>query len=130
MPLESSISHESSLPIPHNLERYNTALQIARQINAEFQNRRALKVFEALTRPEVLPVVAAVGATGVVVAGIVSALRAVKRHGNRAAKHAVQTQNRQLVVISETAIQISPVHVAIVSRIGITEQEDAHPPLL
>jgi hypothetical protein len=114
---------EDNMLIPQRQERYSTALEIARQLNADFSNGRTLKVFNALGKPGALPIVA-VGAVGITVAGIVAALRMVTRHERRAAKRDVPAQNRQPVLISETAIQISPVHLVVVSRSRLIEPED------
>ena len=120
--MDNPKGQQSNMIISHSREPYSAALEIARQLNAQSKNRRALKVFNALSRPEVLPFVA--GVVGVAVAGIVSALRSANRHEERAANRAVPAQNRQLMVIRETAIQISPVQLVVVSRTRIVEPED------
>ncbi len=106
-------------------DRYRIALAIAHQLNAEFKNRRALRIFNALSRSDVLPA-AALGAVGVTVAGLAAALWSYRRRERHIAKeHAApdQPQNRQLLVISETAIQIRPAQLSVQSRIRVVEQE-------
>src|SRR2546423_1857130 len=106
-----SIEHDdqgSRALVVRDPERYRVALGIARQLNAEFKPGCALKVFNALARPDVLSVAVTVGAVGAVAAVGVGIVRALRLAGHTE-RQSLQKQplpdnpsSRQLMVISET----------------------------
>src|SRR5258708_6032697 len=76
-------NHSALISIEQH-DDYSTALQVARQLNAEFNSNKDLTPFNALNlRDEhVLPVVAAVSVAGAILTGI-AALIAVSRRAER-----------------------------------------------
>jgi hypothetical protein len=125
MSIDNVSDQASRALVAHNPERYSAALEIARQLNAEFKNRRALRLFNALTKREDLSVVigavGVVGAIGAAAVGIAAALRS-SRHAEH--DRPEEPPARQLIIVNQTAIQVSRAELAVLSRTRIVELKD------
>jgi hypothetical protein len=110
--------------IPRDPERYRAALDIARQLNAKSSTGRALKIFTALSKPELLPVATTLGTLGVVAAVGMGIARRLSRRRSAQKRAAAQASSRQLMLIGETAIQIGPDRLAVLSRTRIVERDE------
>jgi hypothetical protein len=111
----------SLVPRSSQTERYNAALDIARQLRAESTERRALRLFGALawSHREALPVVAGIGAiviAAVRFASLINGLRRTERRGTQ------QEKASQIMLVNETQINLSPTQLAIVSRTTVVRQ--------
>lgn len=129
MSVDKPVDQTSRALVARNPDRYRVALGIARELNAGFNNRRAAKLFSALTRHDVLPIAVTVGTVGALgaVVGIAKALRLARRMK----PHAIEeppthgdVPARQLMVIREAAIRITHNQVVALSRTTILEPED------
>src|SRR5215813_13365859 len=97
---ESNHDNHSALISTNQNEHYSAALQVARQLNAEFESDKALN----LRDEHVVPVVAAVTVAGAILAGIGALIAVSRRAEHQIAPPAEQKRvNHQPVAETTTS---------------------------